>query len=184
MKLVPGVELVVAPKKRQVNKGPPAGDVGVDEPVQQASKAIPAKEAWLRVQELHSSFVQRLELPGITCSTTPSTAIFISPSTAKFCLLEDGQLLVLSSGQGQTEPHVVGSNGKHNGRGAPVRRQRGERHGVPDVEEDIAESDKVTQYRDAVVWLKFWEGVAAGHVMVGLSLRVFIGATIHMRMFS
>ncbi|CAM6111010.1 unnamed protein product [Calypogeia fissa] len=179
VKLVPGVELVVAPKKRQVYKTPSTRDVGVDESPQQEADLIPMKEAWLRVQELHSSFVQKLDLPGVACSTTPSTTIFISPNSAKVALFEDGQLVVLSSGEGQTQQQVVGSKGHQ--RRSQVQRHKGQREGVAYVEEeDAAESDEETPHRDAIVRLKFWEGVAAGHVMVSFPLRIFIGATIHM----
>jgi hypothetical protein len=184
VKLVPGVELVVAPKKRQVNRAPATGsDVENDQPQQQEKNSIGGREAWLRVQEIHSSFVKMLDVPGIKCSTTPSTVVFISSNTAKVGQFEDGQLVVMNSGQDQMQPQIGGSNGTVHRRGASLKRHRGQREGVAYVEDESVELDEETQHRDVTVRIKVWEGVAPGHVMVALPLRIFIGARIHMRMY-
>jgi peroxin-1 len=87
VRLVPGTELIVAPKPR---KKPSS---------QQESTVVESSivKACLRVQELNSSLLQPCEVGNFKCSIAPTTIIFISANTAKKFLLTNGQLVIVRS---------------------------------------------------------------------------------------
>ncbi|KAL2623219.1 hypothetical protein R1flu_003424 [Riccia fluitans] len=175
VKLVPGAEVVVAPKKRGLA---PASEVADGESSSEETPLVSVRDAWLRVQELDSSLVQVLNLEKIKCSTTPSTTVYISLETRKSLSFEDVQLVVVSTGQAEENPP------KRRIRGVPLNRggNREQHHGKNDrvYVDDASDDEEEIPPRRAVVRLATTEGVAAGHVMVGFTLRLHIGVTIHM----
>ena len=101
VRLGPGAELVVAPKKRVV-AAPSTSDTQVsvadckaDDLDMSKKTLLGAGHAWLRVQELDSAFAQPVKFERLVCSSLPTTAIFVCPLTVKVLGLEHGQLVVL-----------------------------------------------------------------------------------------
>ncbi|KAG6550574.1 hypothetical protein Mapa_007943 [Marchantia paleacea] len=176
VKLVPGAEIVVAPKKREVLA---ASDVADGESSSEETPLVAVRDAWLRVQELDSSLFHILNLERIKCSTTPSTAIYISPDTGKFLSFEDGQLVLVSNGQaqGHVQKARVSSAAHNRGGHTEGYHEKNDRIFYPDEASDDGEE---ILNRQAVVRVSIREGVAAGHAMVGFTLRLYIGVTVHM----
>ncbi|KAL3690911.1 hypothetical protein R1sor_004562 [Riccia sorocarpa] len=175
VKLVPGAEVVVAPKKREVTA---VHEVADDESSSEEPPLVSVRDAWLRVQELDSSLIQALNLEKIKCSTTPSTTVYISPETRKSLSFEDVQFVVVSTGQAEENPS------KRRARGGSLMRggNREQHHSKNDrvYVDDASDDEEEIPPRRAVVRLLTREDVAAGHVMVGFTLRLHIGITVHM----
>lgn len=180
VKLVPGAEIVVAPKKREVLA---ASDVADGESSSEETPLVAVRDAWLRVQELDTSLFQNLNLENIKCATTPSTTIYISPDTGKFLSFEDGQLVSVSNGQAQGHVQKARVSNASLNRGGHTEgyHEKNDRVFYPDEASDDGEE---ILNRQALVRVAIREGVAAGHAMVGFTLRLYIGVTVHMRMCS
>ncbi|BBN13818.1 peroxin-1 [Marchantia polymorpha subsp. ruderalis] len=176
VKLVPGAEIVVAPKKREVLA---ASDVADGESSSEETPLVAVRDAWLRVQELDTSLFQNLNLENIKCATTPSTTIYISPDTGKFLSFEDGQLVSVSNGQAQGHVQKARVSNASLNRGGHTEgyHEKNDRVFYPDEASDDGEE---ILNRQALVRVAIREGVAAGHAMVGFTLRLYIGVTVHM----
>ena len=92
VRLVPGTELIVAPKPR---KKFTQQDTTIVEPS--------IVKACLRVQELKSSLLQPCEMENFKCSIAPTTSIFVSANTAKKIPLINGQLVSVRSLDGSSK---------------------------------------------------------------------------------
>lgn len=155
VRLVPGTELIVAPKPR---KKPSPGL----ETMAFATESSGVK-AWLRVQEIHSSLMHPYEMDNFSCLVVPTTTMFVSEETAKQIPFIDGQLVVITNVDGTMKQ----------------KEESGKREIIKDDNRAVGKVDRNTK---VVVLRMVYSNLAAeGHVMLASSLRLFIGAQIHTR---
>eukprot|EP00249_Psilotum_nudum_P010200 c22398_g1_i1 orf=364-1377(+) len=170
VQLVPGAELVVAPKQRKRMES--LSDLTSDKmhSVSEETCSSSAK-AWLRVQELDPSLVQMCEMEKFPYQIVPTTIVFVAPPIAKGIPFSNGQLVILTSASTtwlrrkryNDIPNTGGQNSMLKAR--------------------VADGEKgESRNRFMVVRLVHCSLVVKGHAMIASSLRRFIGARIHSRM--
>lgn len=159
VRLVPGTELIIAPKPRKSHSHMLAEEkVPVNAPAIESSTV----KARLRVQELNPSLAQSCELNNFSCYILPTTSIFVSPGTAEVIPFNDGQLVVVNSVDTKR---------------IKKKSESEKRQGLKIKTEDAGKVDKRT--RIIVLRLLYCNLVSEGHVMIASSLRLFLGVGIH-----
>lgn len=162
VQLVPGTELVVAPKQRKRDLSS-----NITEAVKSHDKSVTTK-ALLRVQELDRNLVQSCESGSIRFGVVPTSMAFISPRTGERFSLLNGQLAFLTS--------ISAGNKSIQNHG----RKKGQSY-VPENANGISIDNNNGDIRQAICRLVFLETVARGHVMLARSLRHYIHANLHTR---
>lgn len=161
VRLGAGAELIVAPKKRVVST--PSNDAEVPSENGKSDKApVWTGHTWLRVQELDPSLVQSLHVGKVACSSEPTTAIFVNPSTAKELRLTNGQLVALS------EMSVK-------------NRSQNEEQGEGDTELVDGKANVKIARRRVVVRAVLTKVALQGHVMLAQTLQTYLGIDCHAR---
>ncbi|XP_022954952.1 peroxisome biogenesis protein 1 isoform X1 [Cucurbita moschata] len=160
VQLVPGTEVVVAPKTRKRVLDSREGSC------MQSSHMVQEK-AMLRVQDLDKRLICNSNCAGTEVRVVPTSVAFIHPQTAKnFSLnsLELVSILPRSSGKERGKHSEI--NDLRNSKGSTAKANGGER---ANGEES----------RQAIVYLLNSNLVNEGHIMIARSLRLYLRINLH-----
>ncbi|KAJ7297317.1 hypothetical protein O6H91_Y065500 [Diphasiastrum complanatum] len=168
VKLVQGTELIVAPKNRQSRTVPPE-----DVSAYKGKNALQAADPYYRIQEMDPSIVCSFQSGVDGISVMLTTALFISPLSAKKVSFTDRQLVVLAGPD-------VGKAAHSN-----IRKDSGSQELLHnDLKQELAveeNTEKERGMRRVVLQVIFWSGVARGHIMLPYPLQLFLGVKTHSR---
>ncbi|XP_059656844.1 peroxisomal ATPase PEX1 isoform X2 [Cornus florida] len=166
VQLMPGTEVAVAPKRRKRNV-----DSYEDSCFQASNKENSVVKALLRVQRPDSRLIHKHEVNGVELGVVLTSIVFIHPETAKNYSFDSLQLVTLVPRLPSKESikNEIDTLGKENGSTAK------------EVNSGTLTDRK--GYRQATVRLLISESVAKGHVMISQSLRLYLRAGLHSRIY-
>lgn len=162
MQLVPGTEVVVAPKTRKKVLDSRQGSC-------MQSSSMVQEKAMLRVQDLDKRLIYNSSCAGIEVRVVPTSVAFIHPQTAKnFSLnsLELVSILPRSSGKEKESGKRSEINDLRKLKGSTAEAYNGERTNGEESGE-------------AIVYLLNSTLVNEGHIMIALSLRLYLRINLH-----
>uniref|UniRef100_A0A804NPM1 Peroxisomal ATPase PEX1 n=1 Tax=Zea mays TaxID=4577 RepID=A0A804NPM1_MAIZE len=150
VQLVPGTEVVVAPKKR---KEKPSQDLQKQSALKEQVKI----KALLRVQAADRKYAHTFKYEGVEIGVVVSYAVLIHPDTAASISVGNLQLVAVSP--------------KSSKKGLPLKgKEVGRKKGISVTKE---------RSHEAIVYILLSDSVAKGHVMLPYSIRHFISADVH-----
>ncbi|KAL5731551.1 hypothetical protein ACHQM5_004270 [Ranunculus cassubicifolius] len=159
VQLVPGTEVVVAPKTRKKD-----GNSYLDSSMQASDKEYSMSKALLRVQDSKIMWRHKCEDSKNDLSVVLTSAVFIHPETAKNSLFENLQLIVIF-------PRTVPKEKPRKPKNATLTNS-----GSTTKETNLGGLLKKDASRNTVVRLIYSDLVARGHIMLPHSLRYYLRA--------
>lgn len=162
VKLVPGTEVAVAPKRRKRDIDSHHDSSGSDSLSQQHVTRAP-----LRVQDLDKRYIKKYDIGGMEIGIALTSAIFIHPESASKYSFNSLELVeIVPRGlHKETKKKNETDNQRINSR---TRK-----------EVDAGYQKDTQEVSPAVVRLLISESVAKGHVMLSRSLRLYLRAGLH-----
>ncbi|KAJ4980645.1 hypothetical protein NE237_031482 [Protea cynaroides] len=162
VQLVPGTEVAVAPKRRKKTM-----DACQDSYIKSSNKEQSVRKALFRVQDPGRISVHRCEVNGVELGVGLTSAVFVHPETAKSALFCNFQLVIIF-------PRLASSQNMKIHKSNNMRKwssaAKEESHEKPMDKEDS---------RHIIVHLLLSDSVAKGHIMLPLSLRLYLRADLH-----
>lgn len=151
VQLVPGTEVAVAPKRRR------------NPSIQSPEQGHMIKKVLLRVQDSDSRFIHKCNQNGSEMDVVFTSGAFIHPETAKKYEFTELQSVVISprlrSKESKKKPHSKG--------------------GATEKEASVRSISDKQDCHQVVVHILLSESVVKGHIMLSLSLRLYLGAQLH-----
>ncbi|XP_042500336.1 peroxisome biogenesis protein 1 isoform X2 [Macadamia integrifolia] len=162
VQLVPGTEVAVAPKRRKKTM-----DTCQDSNIKSSNKEQSMTKALFRVQDPGRISVHRCEVNGVELGVVLTSAVFVHPETAKSALFHNFQLVIIF-------PRLPPSQNKKTQKRNNLKKwssvAKEENHEMLIDKEDS---------RHLIVHLLLSDSVAKGHIMLPLSLRLYLRAELH-----
>lgn len=162
VQLVPGTEVVVAPKTRKTNMKPSHGST-----IQSSDEGHSTAKALLRVQDSKLKLYHQSEVNNVAVSVMLTTAVFIHPETAKKSMLDNLQVVAIYP---RTDSKKKLSKQKDSAR---------QKSSSLEKETNVGSLTKTDVSRNTIVRLIYSDLVARGHVMLPECLRYYLGADLH-----
>ncbi|XP_043700585.1 peroxisome biogenesis protein 1 isoform X2 [Telopea speciosissima] len=161
VQLVPGSEVAVAPKRRKKTM-----DTCQDSYIKPSSKEQ-LKKALFRVQDPGRISVHRCEFNGVELGVVLTSAVFVHPETAKSALFQNFQLVIIFPRLPPSQNMKTNKSNNPRKWGSAVKEEN------PELRIDKENS------RHIIVHLLLSDSVAKGHIMLPLSLRLYLRADLH-----
>ncbi|KAH0681314.1 hypothetical protein KY284_022399 [Solanum tuberosum] len=165
VQLVPGTEVAVAPKRRKRN-------ISSGEESMMQDNELSVSKALLRVQDTDDQCIHKYEADGVEMRVVLTSAIFIHPETASIYSFEPLQTVVII-------PRLLPRETKKN---HETDSRRG-KSSVTSKEGNVGVLPDKHNIHQAMVRLIFSESVAKGHIMLPRSIRLYLRAELHSRVY-
>ncbi|PIA25324.1 hypothetical protein AQUCO_11800013v1 [Aquilegia coerulea] len=162
VQLVPGTEVVVAPKSRKRYV-----DSDHDPNIQDSDKEHPNAKILLRIQDPKLKLCHRLEVNDVDLSVVLTSVAFIHPETAKNALFDNLQLVVITR-------KVVSEDSLSTQKSSALTKST-----LTTKETKLESLTRKEVSRKTVVRLIYSDMVALGHVILPQSLRYYLRADLH-----
>ncbi|XP_031505213.1 peroxisome biogenesis protein 1 isoform X2 [Nymphaea colorata] len=161
VQLVPGTEVVVAPKTRKKNTSLPTDLVTC------SLKDHLARRALMRVQELDQNLIKQQEVNGFKLRVVPTSLAFIHPETARTIEFCNSEKVILTS-RVLRDKNIQNKRGNISGKKSSYKEANG----------GSSSSRKKTS-RHLIVRLVLSDSAAKGHVMLPWSVCSYLQAEVH-----
>lgn len=162
VKLVPGTEIAVAPKRRKRDT-----DSGHDSSGSGSSSQQHVTRAPMRLQDLDKKYIQKYDTGAMEIGITLTSVIFIHPESASKYSFKSLELV-------EIVPRALHKETKKMNE---IDNQRINSRTRNEVDPDYLKHPQ--EVSPAVVRLLISESVAKGHVMLSQSLRLYLRAGLH-----